>query len=64
MDQELLRAKGLNPIDAQLASVDGLALRIGQRAALVLAPAMRVYGVVISLTLVELERLHSDALAR
>ena len=34
MDEELLRGKGLNPKNAEPASVDGLALRIGQRAAL------------------------------
>jgi hypothetical protein len=60
MDPELLRAKGLEPEGEELAWVDGLALRIGQRAALVPAPGGRVHGLVISLTLSELERLYSE----
>ncbi len=60
MDDELLRSKGLSPQRAELASVDGFALRIGQRAALVPAPGGRVHGVVASLTLSELDRLYSE----
>jgi hypothetical protein len=64
MDPDLLRAKGLAPQDAELASVSGLALRIGQRAALVPDPAGRVHGVVMSLTLVELAQLYSEPSVR
>ena len=64
MDQELLRAKGLAPQSADLASVDGFALRIGQRAALVPTPGGRVHGVVVSLTLAELDRLYSEPSVR
>jgi hypothetical protein len=60
MDQELLRARGLAPQGAALASVPGLALRIGQRAALVPHASGRVHGVVLSLTLEELERLYAE----
>jgi hypothetical protein len=60
MDQELLRAKGLHPGQVELAWVEGLALRIGQRAALVSRPGARVYGLVVSLTLEELEKLYSE----
>ena len=60
MDEELLRAKGLEPEGAELAAVDGLALRIGQRAALVPTPGGRVHGVVFSLTLSELDRLYAE----
>jgi hypothetical protein len=60
MDEELLRAKGLNPQRSELASVDGLTLRIGQRAALVPAPGSRVHGVVMTLTLGELNLLYSE----
>jgi gamma-glutamyl AIG2-like cyclotransferase len=60
MDAELLRSKGLQPTSTELATVDGLALRIGQRAALVSTPGARVHGVVISLTLAELEKLYSE----
>src|SRR3990172_8838422 len=60
MDEELLRSKGLQPEGAECAAVDGFALRIGQRAALVPTPGGRVHGVVFSLTLPELERLYSE----
>jgi len=60
MDAELLRAKGFEPEGAELAVVDGLALRIGQRAALVPVPGGQVHGVVMSLTLSELDRLYSE----
>ena len=60
MDEELLRAKGLHVEHAELAAVDGLALRIGQRAALAPTPGGRVHGVVFSLMLSELDRLYSD----
>jgi hypothetical protein len=60
MDEEILRDKGLTPQNRELASVGGLALRIGQRAALVPDEKGKVYGVVMSLTLDELERLYSD----
>lgn len=60
MDEELLRAKGLEPNGAELAAVDGLTLRIGQRAALVPTPGGRVHGVVYTLTVSELTRLYSE----
>ena len=60
MDEELLRAKGLRPEDPELAFVDGLALRIGQRAALVPTRGSRVHGLVMTLTLAELEKLYSE----
>jgi hypothetical protein len=60
MDEDLLRAKGFDPKGAELAFVDGLALRIGQRAALIATSGARVHGVVLSLTLAELGRLYSE----
>ena len=60
MDQALLRERGLDPQDARLAAVDDFELRIGQRATLVPAPGRRVHGVVLTLTLAELERLYSE----
>jgi hypothetical protein len=60
MDRDLLRGKGLAPRDSELASVSDYALRIGERATMVRQPSARVYGVVMSLTLPELERLYSD----
>jgi hypothetical protein len=64
MDQELLRAKGLDPQGAELTWVEGLALRIGQRAALLPRAESKVHGVVMSLTLDELEQLYSEPSVR
>jgi len=44
MDEELLRGKGLEPEGGEIAAIDGFALRIGQRAALVPTPGAKVYG--------------------
>lgn len=60
MDQDLLRAKGIEPQAVELASVRSFALRIGQRAALVPNSSGHVHGVVMSLTLAELDRLYSE----
>jgi Gamma-glutamyl cyclotransferase, AIG2-like len=60
MDPDLLRSKGIAPEGAELASVPGYTLRIGQRAALVPDRTGRAHGVVMSLTLGELERLYSE----
>ena len=60
MDEDILRAKGLDVERAELAAVDGLALRIGRRAALAPTPGGRVHGVVFSMTLSELDRLYSE----
>jgi hypothetical protein len=60
MDQDLLRSKGLRPEAIELASVAGFELRIGQRATLVHQEGGRVHGVVMSLTLADLERLYSE----
>jgi hypothetical protein len=64
MDADLLRSKGLTPRDPELATVAGFALRIGQRAALAPDPSSQVHGVVMSLTLVELERLYAEPSVR
>lgn len=60
MDETLLRSKGLEPQGGEQASVDGVALRIGERAALVPTPGGRVHRLVFSLTPPELERLYSE----
>jgi ribosomal-protein-alanine N-acetyltransferase len=60
MDADLLRAKGLHPERAEWALVEGVALRIGQRAALAPAPGERVHGIVVTLTRLELDRLYSE----
>jgi hypothetical protein len=60
MDQELLRGKGLRPERIERGHVEDLALRIGQRAALVPAEGSRAHGVVMSLTQEELAKLYAD----
>jgi hypothetical protein len=60
MDPDLLRGKGFAPENAVRASVSGFALRIGLRAALVPEGSSRVHGVIMSLTLAELDRLYSE----
>ena len=60
MDQELLRSKGLNPERVERGSVEGVALGIGQRAALVPARGARVYGIIMTLSLAELAELYAD----
>ena len=60
MDEDLLRAKGLDPRDGERAAVEGFALRIGQRASLVPAAGSYVHGFVFSLTLPELDLLYAE----
>ena len=60
MDDDLLRTKGLDPQEGELAWVDDVALRIGRRAALIETPGGRVHGRVVSLTHDELNRLYSE----
>jgi hypothetical protein len=60
MDEELLRAKGVDPRDREHATVDDVSLRIGERATLVPTPGGRVHGVVCALTLSELNRLYAE----
>lgn len=60
MDVALLRSKGLDPQGVEMASVDGFRVRIGQRAALLAESGHRVHGLVMSLTLAELDRLYAE----
>jgi len=64
MDAEILRAKGVHPINPRQACVRGFALRIGQRATLVPDPEARVYGVLMQLSHDEIERLYSEPSVR
>ena len=59
MDDDLLRSKGIVPMNPRPASVEGFQLRIGKRATLVPASNERSYGVVMALTQSELQRLYS-----
>lgn len=58
MDAEVLRQAGAEPSNFRPAYVADFALRIGQRATLVPSPGARAYGMAISLTHAELERLY------
>ena len=60
MDVDLLRTKGVNPVNSRSASVHGWSLRIGQRATLVPAPKGRSFGMLMQLTQDEVDRLYSD----
>jgi hypothetical protein len=60
MDQQLLEAKGIQPVDVRIAVVSGLRLRVGARAALVPAPDAEVHGVLMKLSHAELDRLYAE----
>ena len=58
MDVQVLLQAGAKPSNVRRAYVTDLALRIGQRATLVPSPGARAYGMLISLTHVEIDRLY------
>jgi len=60
MDADELRSSGFHPINEQQARVEGMALRLGQRAALALDPTKSAHGFVMDLSQEELDRLYSD----
>jgi hypothetical protein len=60
MDAEILRAKGLHPVNGRQARVSGMALRIGRRATLVPDPARSAHGFVFGLSHEEIERLYAE----
>jgi hypothetical protein len=60
MDPDLLRDRGLRPVNARRASVRGMRLRIGERAALALDPVGVVYGILVELTHGDIERLYTE----
>jgi hypothetical protein len=59
MDAQVLRQAGTKPSNFRRAYVADFALRIGQRATLVPSPGDRAYGMLISLTRADFERLYS-----
>jgi hypothetical protein len=59
MDDNLLRSKGIVPMNPRPASVEGFGLRIGKRATLVPARHERSYGMVMGLTHQQLRTLYS-----
>ena len=64
MDVDLLRTKGVQPINIRTACIPGFALRIGQRATLLADPMARSYGVLMALTHDEIEQLYSEPTVR
>jgi len=58
MDPEVLRQAGVQAAAPRMAYVDGLALRIGQRATLLPQPGARAYGMLYALTHDELDALY------
>jgi len=58
MDAQVLRQAGTSPSNLRRAYVADFALRIGRRATLVPSPGARAYGMLISLTHAELDRLY------
>ncbi len=61
MDEELLSEGGLHPQNAQIVTVDGYGLRIGERASLEVSETESCYGTVIELAEDELVELYSGA---
>ena len=59
MDDNLLRKRGIVPLNPRSATVEGFGLRIGKRATLVPARQERSYGMVMGLTHEELQGLYS-----
>lgn len=60
MDEDLLKQKGLHPLDARPAYVVGYGLRIGERATLEKSAGERSYGSVIQLSEDEIDVLYSE----
>ena len=59
MDSTLLHEAGVSPANPRRGYVEGFALRIGRRAALVPTDASRAYGMIFALTHAELTKLYS-----
>jgi hypothetical protein len=60
MDEALLCGKGLNPVNSRKAQVQGMALRIGERATLVADPGGVTHGFLMELTHDEIDKLYSE----
>lgn len=60
MDADVLCGMGLAPINIRRASVQSMALRLGDRATLILDPAGCVHGILVALSHAELDRLYAE----
>ena len=60
MDADLLREKGINPVNSRSAAVKNFQIRIAQRASLIPSTGDVVHGIVFSLTHDEIHNLYAD----
>lgn len=60
MDEALLASKGINPARVDLGFVDGLELRVGERATLLRCPGSRVYGLLMDISASDVEALYEE----
>ena len=58
MDLDVLRKSGVEPTNIRRASVPNFALRIGQRATLISSAGTRAYGILMSLSHEQLDKLY------
>ena len=59
MDDDLLKEKGFHPSNGKIAFAKGYDLRIGEKAALVQSASESSYGIVMSLSEEEIDKLYS-----
>ena len=64
MDASVLEAKGVRSTQSRLAVVRGWSLRIGQRATLIPDPNGAVHGVLMALTIADVDRLYAEESVR
>jgi len=64
MDEELLRQKGIEPVNPRRAFLQDMELVIGKRAALAPRAGRTVHGMLFSLTHAELDALYSEPSVR
>jgi hypothetical protein len=60
MDDDVLESKGVRGMGSRLGIVRDWSLRIGQRATLAPMPGKAVYGVLMTLSLTDIDRLYAE----
>jgi len=61
MDEDVLAEKGISPSKVEVGFVDGLALRIGERATLIRAADTRSYGVMMNISSDQANELYAES---
>lgn len=61
MDKAVLAEQGIAPSGAAIGYLDGYELRIGERATLLRSTGARAYGVVMNITIDEVQNLYSQS---